>query len=171
MAIFFKLLSQKYTNKAFWVPNLSLSIFFSHEIIQLDKFEGADFKYDNIFLKFQPKSTKIRHCWSKFWNFYFCTKLCSKTNSWTVIWIMTIIFSYSRPKIRKLGIFGSKFKDFYFAVYFGIRKIWGCWFQIWEWFFRILDQKYRNKAFFSPKDIFFKILHEASNTEKFEGTD
>ena len=30
-----------------------------------DKFEGADFKYDNSFLKFQPKNTQIRHFWSQ----------------------------------------------------------------------------------------------------------
>ena len=33
---------------------------FFHETLQLDRFEGADFKYDNIFVKFYPKNTKIR---------------------------------------------------------------------------------------------------------------
>ena len=36
-----------------------------HEISQLDKFEGADFKYDNIAFKFRPKNTQIRHFWSQ----------------------------------------------------------------------------------------------------------
>ena len=137
----------------FW-SQIQAFLFF-HEISQLDKFEGADFKYDNVVFKFQPKNTKIRHFWSKVWNFCFCTKLCSKTNSRMRIWIMTILFSNSSPKMRKWGIFGSKFMDFYLALYFAIRNIWGCWFQIWEWFFRILAQKYQNKAFFCPKCIFF----------------
>ena len=28
-----------------------------HEIFHVDKFEGADFKYDNSLLKFYPKNT------------------------------------------------------------------------------------------------------------------
>ena len=147
MTIFFLNSGPKIPELHIFGPKFRHFCFFV-KFLQSDKFEGADFKYGNIVFKFQPKNTKIRHCWSKFWNFNLCTKLCSKTNSRTVIWVMTIIFSNSSPKIRKLGIFGSKFKNFYFAVYFAIRKIWGCWFQIWERFFRILDQKYRNKAFF-----------------------
>ena len=130
---------------------------FFAKFLQSGKFEGADFKYDNIVFKFHLKNTKIRHFWSKFWNFYFCTKRCSKTNSRTVIWIMTILFSNSCPKIRKLGIFGSKFKDFCFALYFAIRNIWRRWFQIWEWFFRIIAQKCPNKAFLCPKCIFLNF--------------
>ena len=38
---------------------------FFHEVLKLDKFEDADFKYDNIILKFQPKSTQIRFSWSQ----------------------------------------------------------------------------------------------------------
>ena len=33
-----------------------------------DKFEGADFKYGNIIVKIQPKTTKIKH-------FYFLNKI------------------------------------------------------------------------------------------------
>ena len=43
--IFFQILSQKYPNKPFLVPNLG----FFCEILQLDKFEDADFKYENSF--------------------------------------------------------------------------------------------------------------------------
>ena len=42
------------------VPNLGVFIFFC-EVLQLDKFEGADFKYDNSFSKFNPKNTQIRY--------------------------------------------------------------------------------------------------------------
>ena len=65
-----------------------------------------------------------------------------------LIWNMTIASSNSSPKIRKLGIFGPKFKDFYFAPNFAIRQIWGRWFQISKWLFQILAVKYPNDAFF-----------------------
>ena len=29
-----------------------------HQILQLDRLEGADFKYNNSFLKFQPENQK-----------------------------------------------------------------------------------------------------------------
>ena len=55
------------------VPNLG--IFFFHKFLQLEKFEGADFKYDNSILKiisqkypnkaFLVKNTQIRHFWSQ----------------------------------------------------------------------------------------------------------
>ena len=37
--------------------------------MQLDKFEGADFKYNNIISKFQPKNTQIWHFWSQIYGF------------------------------------------------------------------------------------------------------
>ena len=50
MIILFQVPVQKYPNNAFF-----------RKILQLDKLEGTDFKYDNIVLKFQPKNTQIRH--------------------------------------------------------------------------------------------------------------
>ena len=44
----FKILAKKYPNKAFLVPNLDIFGFFC-KILQLDRFEGADLKYDNSF--------------------------------------------------------------------------------------------------------------------------
>ena len=61
MTTVFKILAQNYTNKAFLVTNLGIFVF--RKILQLDKFEGADFKYDNTFFKFQSKNTQIRHFW------------------------------------------------------------------------------------------------------------
>ena len=55
----FQIPVHKYPNKAFLVPNFDFSFFFS-EILQLHKFEGPDFKYDNIIFNFQPKNTQIR---------------------------------------------------------------------------------------------------------------
>ena len=60
------------------VPNLG--IFVSSKNLQLDKFEGADFKYDNSFLKqkcpnqaFLVKNTQIIHFWFQIYAFlFFC---------------------------------------------------------------------------------------------------
>ena len=54
---FFEIPAQKYSNKAFLVPNLG--IFISHEILQLGKFEGADFKRDNSFFKIPVQQDKF----------------------------------------------------------------------------------------------------------------
>ena len=62
--VFKKTLAQKYPDTAFFIPNLDVFRFFL-EILLFDKFEGADFKYDNIVVKFQLKTTQIRHFWSR----------------------------------------------------------------------------------------------------------
>ena len=54
MTILFQVPVQKYPNNAFF-----------RKILQIDKLEGTDLKYDNIVLKFQPKNTQIRHFWSQ----------------------------------------------------------------------------------------------------------
>ena len=45
------MLVQKYPDKSFLVQNLDIFVFFC-EILQLDKFEGVDFKWGNSFFKF-----------------------------------------------------------------------------------------------------------------------
>ena len=42
---------------------------------KLDKLEDDDFKYDNSFFKFLPKSTQIRHFWSQIWAFSFFSRI------------------------------------------------------------------------------------------------
>ena len=81
--------------------------------MQLDQFEGADFKYDNSFFKILAQkypnktflvpnlaifvisrnfaSRSIRGCWFQMWQYCFQTPV---------------------QKIPKSGIFGPKFKDF-----------------------------------------------------------
>ena len=49
-------------------------------------------------------------------DFYFCTKLCKKTNSRMQISNMRIVFSNSSPKIHKSGIFGPKYKLFFHKI-------------------------------------------------------
>ena len=63
MKIFFKNFSVKIPNKAFLVSNLDIVVFF-RKILQIDKFEGADFKYDS-FSKFYLKNTQIKYFWSQ----------------------------------------------------------------------------------------------------------
>ena len=98
-----------------------------HQTLQQEKFEDADFKYDNIAFKSEPKTPKsdifgpnlnifVFFMTIFFHNFYFCTKHCSKTNSRTPTSNMTILFSNSSPKICKQGIFRLIFKDFCVAT-------------------------------------------------------
>ena len=84
---FFQILTQKYPTKIFLVPNLSIFIFSQnfqipvqkyrnqvflvpnlrflvlHQTLQQDKFKDTDFKYDDMFFKFQSKNTQVRHFW------------------------------------------------------------------------------------------------------------
>ena len=53
------MLAQKYPSKAFLFPNLG--IFIILEILQLDKFEGPDFVYENNMFKFEPQNKQIWH--------------------------------------------------------------------------------------------------------------
>ena len=70
--VFFKVLAQKYQNKAFLVKNSEIRHFWSQiqefwlfrEILQIDKFEGADFKYHNSF-KILAHKYQISHFWSE----------------------------------------------------------------------------------------------------------
>ena len=73
---------KKYSNKGFLV--LNLDILFFRKVLQLEKFEGADFKYDNSFSKvptqkfprifiFAPNLARrqIRGRWFQIWKCYF----------------------------------------------------------------------------------------------------
>ena len=69
--------------------------------MQVDKFEAADFKYDNFFLKFYLKNTQISHFWSKLYSWTILRALISN---------MTMSFLNSNPKIPKEKIFYPKYK-------------------------------------------------------------
>ena len=51
----------KIPNQPLLVPKLG--IIFSPEVLHLDKFDGADFKYGNSLLIFWPKNSQIRLFW------------------------------------------------------------------------------------------------------------
>ena len=119
----------KHPSKVFLIPNLGILIFF-HEILQLDKFEGADFKYDNSFLKFQPENNQIRH---------FCSQVLAFSISHDIFQLDKFKgadFKYDnscfkfQPKILKYGIFSPNLRIFIFAPNFATTQIRGCWFEI-----------------------------------------
>ena len=80
---------------------------------------------------------------------------------------MTIYVSTSSPKIPKSGIFGTKFKDFYFCT-----KLWN------KTNYRTLISNMRiifsnsiPKIQKSDKEILVFVLHETLQQDKFEGAD
>ena len=92
--VFLKFFHKNTKIRDFWWKTLKWGIFgpkfaflFLHKILHLSKFEDADFKYGNRFLKFYLKSTVIRPYWSKipksgiwgpkFRHFCFFTKFCN----------------------------------------------------------------------------------------------
>ena len=135
------------------------ALLFLHKILQLNQcgvlISNMGILFSNYSQNYPNKSFLVLNLgisifFTKFFFtiFYFCTKLCSKTNSRTQISNMTMVFSISTPKIRISDMFGPKFKDFYFVSNAAIRQIQGHWSQIWQWFFRITVWKYPSKAVF-----------------------
>ena len=61
ITISFSNLTSKISKTGIMVSNLMIQIFAAN--FAQDKFKDTDFKYDNIFFKFQPKNTQIRHFW------------------------------------------------------------------------------------------------------------
>ena len=116
------ILFQKYPSKAFLVPNLGIFIiswYFAIKQIRRCWFQIWQQFFQMPAQKYPSKAFLVQNL-----RIFFSIKLCNKANSRTLIWSMTIIFSNFGPKMHKLGIFGPKFKDFYFAPNFAIRKIW-----------------------------------------------
>ena len=90
MTQLFKILAEKYPDKAFWCQ-IQTFLFF-RTILQLDKFEGADFKYDIIFSISRQNIPKSGIFGPKFRNFYFFIKFSKYTNLRVLISNMTIAF-------------------------------------------------------------------------------
>ena len=117
---------------------------FFRKTLQIDKFEGGDFKSDNSFLKILDEKYPNKAFLVPNLDFLFFCKILqlgkfegtafkydkiifnfqsNKTNS--RISNMTVVFSNYSPKILKLAIFVPKFKDFHFAPNFTIKQIRG----------------------------------------------
>ena len=89
---------------------LNLGIFLFHKILQLDKFDGADFKYNTIVFKFQPKNIQIRLFWSQILTIFifaanFRQTLKQEKFKNADFKYANIFFSNSSLKIRKQSIF------------------------------------------------------------------
>ena len=118
MAIFFLTLLPKTTQiRHFWSQIQAFSFF--DEILQLAKFEGADFKSIDIISKFQSqnifvKNTQVRHFWSQIKEFLFFREILrSDKFEGTDPKDGNIIFIF-QTEIPKQGFFGPKFIHFCF---------------------------------------------------------
>ena len=80
----------------------------------MNKFEGADFKYDNSFFIFLRKSTQISHFWFQTEAFSLFHEILQLDK------FEGADFKYDTIVIKFLSN-GLKFKDFYFAPNFAIR--------------------------------------------------
>ena len=72
-------------------------VLFLHQTLQQDKFEQADFKYDNSIFKFQHKNMQIRHFWSQIQAFLLFHEILQLDKFGVLISNMTILFSNSSP--------------------------------------------------------------------------
>ena len=98
---FFKILAQKYANKAFFSPKFRhfyfitkfwywtnsrmlisnmTTLFWTKLCNQQHKFKNPDFKYDNIFFKFQEENTQIQNFLWKLKSFFFSSEALSECN-------------------------------------------------------------------------------------------
>ena len=99
------------------------------ETLQFEKYECADFKYDDSFSKLQPINTQIKHFCPKFEIFLFCTKLCILTNSKVLISNITIAFFKSQLSNTYQRHWPPIWRVFCFSRTFAFWQIWGYWFQ------------------------------------------
>ena len=68
-----------------------------------------------------------------------------------------IIFKLQSTNYPNQAYLVLNLRTFIFTWTFALRKIRGCWFQIWQWLFQIPAQKYPNKATFCPKCTYFNF--------------
>ena len=138
--------------KYFWSQ---ISAFLSFcKILQLDKFEGVDFKYENI--TSSPKILKSSIFGPKFKDFYFYTKLCNKTNSRTLISNVKMVFQNCCPKDPNKALLVPNLRILIFAGNLPIRQFGGRWLEIQQQFVNI-PAKDRNRAFMVPNLFIFSF--------------
>ena len=87
--------------------------------------------------------------------FHFCQKICFLAKSNVLTSNITISFFVFYPKILKQGVLGPKVTVFCFAWNFEFWKIWQCWFQKWQYSFKIPAQNYSTKVRLIANLIFF----------------
>ena len=91
------------------------------------------------------------------------------TNSGVLISNMTIAFFKFDPRKTKIKHFlVPNLGILIFSRNFASRHIWGCWFQMWQYYFQISFQKYSNKAYLVPNLRVF-ILEPNFTTRQIRG--
>ena len=115
MTILFSNCSLKIGKQDIFGPKFRHFYFF-HDILQLDIFEGADFKQFNIVFIFPLKNTQIRHFWSqiKESSILHQTLQQGKIVEADFIYVNNI-FKFWPKNTEIRDIFGPKCKDFYFC--------------------------------------------------------
>ena len=103
--------------------------------------------------------------------FHFCQKICFLTKSNVLTSNITISFFVFYPKILKQGLLGPKVTVFCFAWNFQFQKIWQCWFQKWQYSFKIPAQNYSTKVRLIANLIFFFFFQKTFWIVKLEGVD
>ena len=112
--VFLKFLLKNTQIRHFW--SQIQAFLFLHKILQFHQIEGADFKYDNSFLKFQPFLSQIQtfSLFHDILQFYKFQGADFKYDN---------IFSNFSRKIPESHNFGPKFRHFCFFAKFAIRQI------------------------------------------------
>ena len=104
----------------------------------------------------------------KFKEFYFCTKHFNKTNSRTLISIMTILFQSCWQKHPNKALLVLDLKIFYFCMKLCFQKKEGD-FRFDNIFFKFQPKKSSNQPFLFQ--IYALFLHEILQLHKFQGVD
>ena len=124
--------------------------------MKLYKFECADFKYDNIIFKFQPKDTQIKHFRSQIWAFFILhLTLHQEKFKDADFKCDNIFFQIPAQKYPNMVFLVPNLE--FFSRNFAIRQIWGCWFQKWQKFFKNSSPKIPTWGFLGPKFGIFII--------------
>ena len=152
---FFKALAQQYQNKIFSSQNLRTCVFYKSLLLQ--KFGGADFKYQNSSLKLQPKNIQLRSVSSQIYAFSFFAKLSNQTNLRVLILNVPIVFFKFLSNNTQIRYFPSLIYTFlFFHKILPIGKFEGADLKYDIRFFKTLARKYPIKIFFFSK---FRYLH------------
>ena len=117
-----------------------------------------------------PKIPKSDMLSPRFKDFYFCPKLCSKTNSRALISNMTMMLQNSSPKINESRIFGPKLKDFYFCTKLYYKTNSRTVISNMTIFLQIAAKKYSNKVFLiSNLGVFILLFFFAFSVRQIQG--
>ena len=127
--------------------------------LMFDKFEGADFKHGNSFLKLLPRNTQIRNFLSKFRHFFFRKILQLDKSEGADFKYDNSFFKILSQKYPHEAFLVQNLGIFIISQNFTIRQIRGCGFQILQYSFQIPAQKYPNEGFLVP-NLWILVLHQ-----------